>query len=264
MGARETALITGASSGIGYAFAHCFARGGFDVVLVARREQRLQALAKDLASRHHVTATVIVQDLTIPHAAEKVHRQCEDRGLVIDALINNAGSGWLAPFAMTDRATIGLMIALNVDSLTELTKQFLPGMLQRKHGWVLQVASTAAFTPGPYMAVYHATKAYVLSFSEALHHELRHSGIVVTVLCPGPTKTEFFQHAGMQRHSPHGMNADRVAQIGYDGLMKGKRVVTAGTANRGTVFIMRFLPHRLLMAAVAWVNRSGKRNHPLP
>src|SRR5438128_1555599 len=191
------ALITGASSGIGLELAKLFARDEHDVVLVARRADKLKQLAAQLGSAHNIRATVIPADLADPAAPEEIFRALRAADVELDVLVNNAGFGVTGPFLATDAAAELRMIQVNVTALTHLTKLFLPGMLGRGAGRVLNVASTAGFQPGPLMAVYYATKAYVISFSDALAEELRGTGVTVTCLCPGPTKTGFQEAAHM-------------------------------------------------------------------
>jgi short-subunit dehydrogenase len=228
-----TALITGASSGIGLELAKLFARDGYDLVLVARRREKLEALGAELGQRHGIRFRVIAADLADPAAPAEIMRQVGAASVTVDVLVNNAGFGELGAFVKTDLDTAGRMIEVNVTALTALTKLFLPGMLARRRGRILNVASTAGFAPGPLMAVYYATKAYVISLSEALAEELRGSGVSVTVLCPGPTLTEFQEVAHMQstrlfRLPGVVMSGESVAMAGYAGLMRGKRMVVPG------------------------------------
>src|SRR5436305_5383980 len=190
---RQTALITGASGGIGLELARLFAAGGYDLVLVARSAGRLEGLAGELGSRHGVAARVMAKDLAAPESPEEVFRELEAAGVAVDVLVNNAGFGTFGPFAETDLGKELEELQLNVVTLTDLTMIFLLGMLALKRGGVLNVASTAGFQPGPLMAVYYATKAYVLSFSEALAEELGGTGVTVSVHYPAPTETEFQQ-----------------------------------------------------------------------
>ena len=206
-----TALITGASSGIGEVFARELAARGADVVLVARNEGKLAELAGELASKHSVKAEVLAADLGQPGAGRALAEQVAARGLTVDVLINNAGFGFLSPLVKTDADMMSTMVALNVAALTDLTHAFLPGMVERDRGAVVNVASTAAFQPVPYMAVYGATKAYVLSFTEALWGETKGTGVRVTCLCPGATATAFFETAGEQ------------AQVGNGDDSRGRR-----------------------------------------
>src|SRR4051794_20046922 len=234
---RQTALITGASSGIGLELARLFAAGGYDLVLMARSAGRLEELAGELRSRHGVTARGMAKDLARPESPEEIFRELEAAGGAVDVLVNNAGLGTFGPFAETDLGKELEELQLNVVTLTHLTKKFLPGMLARRRGGVLNVASTAGFQPGPWMAVYYATKAYVISFSEALAAELEGKGVTISVLCPGPTATGFTARAGLEASALSSgplkvMTAAEVARAGYEGFREGKRIVIPGTMNK--------------------------------
>jgi short-subunit dehydrogenase len=247
-----TALITGASSGIGLELAKLFARDGYDLVLVARRRDKLDALGEDLRRRHGIGFRAIAADLADPAAPAEILRQLAAASVAVDVVVNNAGFGELGPFAETDLETARGMIQVNVTALTVLTKLFLPGMLARRRGRILNVASTAGFAPGPLMAVYYATKAYVISLSEALAEELRVSGVSVTVLCPGPTLTEFQAVAHMEstrlfRLPGVAMDAGAVARAGYAGLMRGKRMVVPGLFNRALPLVIRLSPRAMVV-----------------
>ena len=241
-----TALVTGASSGIGVELAKLCARDGYNLVLVARRVERLEQLGAELAGRHGVRYHAVAADLADADAPAEIVRRTDGAALAVDVLVNNAGFGAVGPFATADPDTGRRMIRVNVEALTQLTRLLLPGMLARRRGRILNVASTAGFVPGPLMAVYYATKAYVISFSEALAEELRGSGVSVTVLCPGPTRTEFQAVAGMQAarlfRLPGVMDAGDVARAGYRGLMRGKRMVVPGLMNRALPFVVRISP----------------------
>jgi short-subunit dehydrogenase len=249
---RSTALVTGASSGIGRELAKLLAEDRYDLVFVARRGKRLEELGRDLTAAFGVAAKVIVKDLANPKAPEEILAELQRSELSIDILVNSAGFGVYGPFARTDRQKELEMIQVNVVALTDLTKLLLPAMIGRRTGRILNVASTAAFQPGPLMAVYYATKAYVLSFSEALANELAGSGVTVTALCPGPTETEFQKDAGLEEtrlfQSPLLMDASSVARAGFDGMRKGKRVVIPGLGNKLLVQAERFTPRRLVTA----------------
>ncbi|HYL22529.1 MAG TPA: SDR family oxidoreductase [Gemmatimonadales bacterium] len=249
------ALITGASSGIGLELAKLFARDGHDVVLVARREAQLERLAAELADRYDVRATVIAADLADPAAPPEVARRVAAAGLDVRFLVNNAGYGLTGEFTRTDVATELRMIQVNITALTHLTKLFLPAMVAEHRGAILNVASIAGFVPGPLMAVYYATKAYVISFSEALAEETRHSGVTVTVLCPGTTRTEFQERAGFDLEAgrvrgPWVADAASVARVGYVGMLQGKRLVVPGLVNKVMVLATRLVPRRLLARAI--------------
>ncbi len=255
-----TALVTGASSGIGLELATLLARDRHELVLVARRRDRLEAIASGLREEFGVAVTVLATDLADPAAPDSIARQLTERSLPIDTLINNAGFGAHGFFAKTPPEVDAEMIRVNVMALTHLTRLLLPGMLERRRGRILNVASTAAFQPGPFMAVYYATKAYVLSFSEALANETAGTGVTVTALCPGPTVTDFQRRAGVAKtllfRGPLLMDAPTVARAGYDGMMRGKRVVIPGVANRFLVQALRITPRRLATAVARRIQES--------
>jgi len=251
----RVALITGASSGIGLELARLFARDGHDLVLVARRQDRLQALADELTDRYDVQLTVIAADLADPSAPAEIARRVAAAGLEVELLVNNAGYGLAGEFIRTDAATELRMIQVNIAALTHLSKLFLPRMVAEHQGRIMNVASTAGFVPGPLMAVYYATKAYVISFSLALAEELRQSGVTVTVLCPGATRTEFQERAGIDLdvrlfRGPWVADAASVARAGYQGMLRGKRLVVPGVFNKIMVAATR-LASRALLAKVA-------------
>jgi short-subunit dehydrogenase len=247
---RHTALVTGASAGIGEELARLLARDGYDLVLVARGADRLQALADQLGREHRVNARAVAADLSSGSAVEAVMGLLRSQRLDVEVLVNNAGYGVYGPFAEGDvEAELG-MIHLNVTALTHLTRLLLPGMIARRSGRILNVASTAAFQPGPLMAVYYASKAYVLSFSEALTNELLGTGVTVTCLCPGPTRTEFQARARMEGvrliSDRHLMAAAPVARAGYEGMLRGKTLVIPGMRNRVLAQAVRFTPRKLV------------------
>jgi short-subunit dehydrogenase len=248
------ALITGASGGLGEEFAKLCAKDGMNVVLIARDEEKLKALAKTLETSHKIKATVIPKDLSSPHAVEEIAQQLKKDPIEIDVLINNAGFGAYGLFHETDFIQEKQMLQVNIMALTELTKLLLPSMVARKRGKIMNVASTAAFQPGPLMAVYYASKAYVLSLSQALSSELSGTDVTVTCLCPGPTQTGFQKNAHMLQSrlfSLGSMRADVVALQGYRGMNAGKRLVTPGIKNKIGTFATR-LVSRKFAAAVAW------------
>jgi short-subunit dehydrogenase len=253
---KQTALITGASGGIGKELACLFARDGHNLVLVARSEGKLRELADELSSAHGVDVHVIVRDLSQPEAPEAIARELTEKGIQVDMLVNNAGFGLYGEFIRNSLEEQLNMIDLNVRSLTSLTHLLLPGMLERKRGRILNVASTASFQPGPLMAVYYATKAYVLSFSEALSNELAGTGVTVTALCPGPTVTEFASRANLNQSKlfeSGAMDVKTVARIGYRGFMAGKTLVIPGLRNRLFAFSVRLMPRRLVTSIVRQV-----------
>lgn len=253
---NDWALVTGASSGIGRELAILFAADGFNLVLVARNEARLSQLASGLRGRHRIEATVLPVDLATPNVSREVFEALRETPVSI--LVNNAGAGLYGLFAATDlRVQTGLM-QVNMNALVELTHLFLQPMRARGHGRILNVASLAAFQPGPMVNVYYASKAFVYSFSCALAEELSDSGITVTALCPGTTRTEFFARARMrmQRQWPM-MDARRVAEIGYRGLMKGKRIVIPGSVNRLASLLARLSPTGLAMKVVRRIHQQA-------
>ena len=249
----RTVLITGASSGIGYELALLFARDGFDCVLTARRADRLEALAEQLRREHKVRVTVIPADLADPDSPDRIFSALQAAGTQIDVLVNNAGFPSYGHFVELDTRIQLEELQVNVIALTHLTRLFLPGMTARHDGRILNLASTAAFEPGPLMAVYYASKAYVLSFSEALDEELSGTGVSVTTLCPGITRTGF-QARGAMEHSRlvQGRMADAasVALAGYRGVMGRKRLVIPGMANKLVPLAVRLAPRALVTRMV--------------
>jgi hypothetical protein len=247
--ARGVTLITGASAGLGAEFARqCRARGE-TVVLVARRKERLEALRSELGDSVFVHAA----DLTRSDRIEGLLRWLESEGLEIDTLINNAGFGATGKFADAPRERLLEMIDLNVRSLTDLCRIVLPGMVERRRGAILNVASTAAFQAGPYAAVYYASKAYVLSLTEALHHEAKGSGVKVSALCPGPTATEFFEVAGSpnSKLAKVAVRPEGVVAAGLRGLDRNAPIVVPGVANKVGAFGTRLMPRSALRRIVA-------------
>ena len=248
-GGRQTALITGASGGIGLELARVFAAGGYDLVLVARSTAKLEELAGELR-KHGGAVRVLAKDLAKPESPEEVFQELAAAGVAVDVLVNNAGFATYGPFVEIDLGRELEELQLNVVTLTHLTKKLLPGMLARRRGGVLNLASTAGFQPGPLMAVYYATKAYVISFSEALAEELSGTGVAVSVLCPGPTATGFQRRAGMEASKLFsGMlqvaDAAAVARAGYEGFRAGKRIVIPGLLNKVGVQSIRVSPRAL-------------------
>ena len=261
---KRTLLITGATFGIGYELAKHFARDGDQLVLVARNQARMTAVAEKLAALGAAAVIPLVKDLADPAAPEEIFQAVTEKGLEIDLLINNAGFGDSGPYLQTEWKTSAEMVQVNITSLLHLTRLFLPGMTARSSGRILNVASTAAFQPGPNMALYYATKAFVLSFSEALAEECLGTGVTVTALCPGPTATEFQVRAGTEGtgigQSKRGplkmMSAAEVAERGYRGVLAGRRVVIPGVFNRIGAWGGRHLPHRLIMKTIKHLHRK--------
>jgi short-subunit dehydrogenase len=259
---RPLALVTGASAGIGKELARVLAADGYDLALTARRTDELNALADELRQAHGVACHVFPADLADPAGPRALFDAATAAGLAVDALVNNAGFGDHGPFADADLGKLLRMIQVNVTALTELTGLFLPGMRSRGRGKVLNVGSVAGFQPGPLMAVYYATKAYVVSLSEALANELAGSGITVTCLCPGPTKSEFRSAAGMKEGKgfsvAQGMDTRAVAEAGVRGMHRGRVLVVPGFWNRLLIFTERFLPRRAVAAAVRWMQEKRR------
>src|ERR1039457_4003155 len=262
MSDRKTALITGASSGIGLALARIFAREGYNLVLVARGVDKLRQLASEVEKAHGTRSLILAVDLAELGAAAYVFDQTGRAQIVVDILVNNAGFGQYGFFAENDLEECLRQIQLNVTTLTHLTRLYLPAMIERKDGYILNVASTAAFQPGPLMAVYYATKAYVLHFSEAIANELQGTGVTVTCLCPGPTATEFQKRANIAgiRLTKYGcMDARTVAEDGYRALMAGRPAVISGFKNWLVAQSVRFAPRRLAAAVARKVQESSGR-----
>ena len=237
---KKVALVTGASAGLGVEFARQLNKRGHRLVLAARREERLRSLAQELGN-----ARAVAVDLSSASAPARLIADIEANGEVVDVLVNNAGFGLIGQFASLDPKRQREMIDLNVGTLTELCRAVAPGMIERKSGSILNVASTAAFQPGPKMAVYFATKAFVLSLSEALHEELKPYGIKVTCLCPGPTRTEFGEVAGFGGNAMFdkvAMKASEAVKAGLEGLERNKAVVVPGLVNKAGTMGTRFAP----------------------
>jgi uncharacterized protein len=248
---RKTALITGASFGIGFEFARIFAGEGYNLVLVARSADKLRQLASELEKTHGTRSLILATDLTEPGAPAYVLDQTIRADIAVEVLVNNAGFGQYGLFAENDLEECLRQIQLNVTTLTHLTRLYLPSMIERKSGRILNVASTAAFQAGPLMAVYYATKAYVLHLSEAIANELHGTGVTVTCLCPGPTATEFQERANISgiRLTKYGaMTARAVAEDGYRGLMADKPVVISGIKNWLVAQSVRLAPRQLVTA----------------
>lgn len=250
---RPVTVITGASSGIGAALARVFARNGHELALVARREERLRALADEIAATAARRPIVIVADLLEAGVAKLISDALTAQGAEPQFVVNNAGFGLVGAASALDDEEQLQMIDLNVRVLTKLSLAFVDSLV-RHHGGLLNVGSMAGFLPGPGMAVYYATKAYVLSFSEALHSELRPRGIRVSVLCPGPVPTEFADRAGLSKRAigPSFLiqSADHVAEAGYRGLMDGRRTIVPGAINKLITFLIRVTPRGLILSFV--------------
>jgi short-subunit dehydrogenase len=251
------ALITGASVGLGRELAQLYAADRRDVILVARSEDKLRALAAQLSTEHGVRAEVLAADLAQPGAARRVFEEVERRGLLVDDLVNNAGLGACGAFWELEEQREVDQIQVNVTALVHLTRLFLPGMVQRRRGRVLNIASTAGFQPGPYMATYYATKAFVVSFSEAIAHELRDTGVRVTCHCPGATATEFARTAGNDKtllFKAGVADARVVARHAYRAVGRGSLLAIPGVVNWLGAFSVRFAPRAVTRWLAARVN----------
>jgi hypothetical protein len=245
---NETVLITGASSGIGLELAKCFAADGCRLVLVARNTEALQSLAAELQQTHKIETLVLTADLSLSETPARIFKELQGRGIMVDVLVNNAGFGALGAFAELPLKRQLEMLQVNITALTELTGLFLSGMIQRRRGGILNVSSVAGFEPGPGMAIYHSTKAYVLSFTEALAEELIGTNVVVTALCPGPTATNFgdvsnFQKERRLKKIPK-MSAEKVAQYGHHAFRKSRVLAVPGLSNHLLVLLVKILPRR--------------------
>lgn len=256
-------LITGASSGIGYELASIMAKNGHSLILVARSNDKLSTLKTEIEKNYKVQVEVICVDLSLPNSAQKLFQTVQEKKLKVDCLINNAGVGDYGPFINADLTRLQSMIQLNITTLTNLTKLFLPQMIENKFGQIMNVASTASFQPGPLMAVYYATKAYVLSFSEALHEELRTTGVTITALCPGPTESGF-QEAAQINNKIALLNqmkiptSKEVAEYGYQAMMRGQVVAVQGFANKIASTSVRFFPRSIVRKLVMKLQETKK------
>jgi short-subunit dehydrogenase len=255
-------LITGGSSGIGYALAERFASAGHALILVARDLQRLEQAAAALRAKTGAAIETVACDLSGPDSPRALYQRLEQAGRPVDILVNNAGFGVLGHFADADPDVQRRMVQLNVAALTDLTRLFLAPMVARRRGGILNVASTAAFQPGPLLPVYYASKAYVVSFSQALARELKGSGVAVTVLCPGPTKTDFQARAGMAETNlmrTGRMDAASVAEAGFRGLTHGATMMIPGFGNRLLATLARWLPPRLVTEIVWTLHQRSRK-----
>jgi short-subunit dehydrogenase len=256
-------LITGASSGIGLELAKVFAKNGHNLVLVARSETTLNALKQEIEKDFEVEVKILIKDLKYYSTPEEIYREVTNAGIHINILVNNAGFGTFGNFAETDLESELEMIQVNITALTHLTKLFLKDMLEQESGRILNVASTAAFQPGPLMAVYYATKAYVLSFSEAIAEELKDTKIRVTTLCPGPTKTNFATNANISENKlfgPNIPNGKEVAEYAYKALVNEKRIAIHGFKNKLLVHGTKLAPRKVVTKMVRKMqeNRGSK------
>jgi uncharacterized protein len=252
----QTVLITGASGGIGYELAKLFARDHHNLVLVARSADKLAQVSTELQTQG-VTVKTIALDLAATPAPKFLFDQLQSAEIAVDILINNAGYGSFGDFAQMPQEEVLGQIRLNITALTQLTRLFLPPMIQRRSGRIMNVASTAGFQPGPLMAVYYATKAYVISFSEAIANELHNTGVTVTCFCPGATHTGFAQRAGTEKSRLFkqlgAMSAEKVALDGYRALMEGRTLAISGVHNWLVAQSTRFAPRKMVTAVSRWV-----------
>ncbi len=257
----NSVLVTGASSGIGYELAKIYAKNGHNLVLTARREENLENIRKELEN-YSVKIETIVLDLSKEGSAKKLYENVKEKGIVIDTLINNAGFGLYGNFIETDVAKEVEMIDLNIKSLVILTKLFLKDMIAINKGEILNVASIAAFQPGPLMSVYYASKSFVLSFSEAVRNEIRKTNVNISVLCPGPTATEFEKSANLEKSTLFTkikvMSPEKVALIGYKGLQKKKPLIITGKINSTLIFLNRFVPREVVVNIARKLQESKK------
>lgn len=253
---NKTALITGSTSGLGFEFVKLFASNSYNLVIVARNQGKLNEIKDTFKG---IKVTPIVKDLSLPGAAKEVYDEIEKQNIAIDVLVNNAGFGLLGNFTDLDVEKQNEMIQLNVTALTELTYFILGDMKKRNSGKILNVASTAAFQPGPFMAVYYATKAFVLSFSEALVEEVSDFNISVTTLCPGATKTNFGALAKVENTKmfKRAMDSETVAKIGFNALMRGKRVIITGQLNKFGALSAKFLPRSVATKVAKYVAKEN-------
>jgi uncharacterized protein len=255
---HKTALITGASSGIGKGLATEFAKDGYNVVLAARRIGKMQVLADSLQKQYNIIATVIAADLETDAGAAQLHADVKARGITLSALANNAGYGAFGEFRQSELKSELAMMQLNMNTVVVLSKLFMPDLLATK-GKIINTASTAAFQPGPYMAVYYATKAFVLSFSEAIACELEGTGVTVTALCPGPTASGFQDKADMGESAlvkgKKLPTSDEVAAAGYKAMQRGQRVYIPGTMNWLMAQSPRFTPRSVVTSLVKLMSK---------
>jgi uncharacterized protein len=255
----RTALITGASEGIGYELVKLFAKDGYDCVLAARNKKKMDQLAAEVEKSFGIKTRVIAKDLSLPKSAQEIFDELNAAGVPIDVLINNAGLGLCGDFAKSDMDMNMHLLQVNMLSLTKLTWLFLPGMIKRKYGKIMNVGSIASYAPSPNFALYNASKAYVLFFSEALREELKGTGVTVTCLCPGATDTQWQERAGAKEirlNKVRIVGPQPVAQAGYKGMMKGKRVVVPGLDNKFTVLSAKLAPRALTLKVARFLTQK--------
>jgi short-subunit dehydrogenase len=259
MTTKHTALITGASGGIGYELANLFAKNGHDLVLVARNADKLKEIAEDLQVKYRNTVHIVPMNLSNADTPNELYYYLERNSIQVAYLVNNAGFGTHGKFSEIELQEQLDLVQLNITTLTHLSRLFIPGMLKRKYGGILNIASTAAFQPGPLMATYYASKSYVLFLSEALASEMKGTGVWVTALCPGPTATGFQQRAGIEKttlvkKTGMMMDVEKVAKIGYHGFMKKKSLIIPGVVNRVFAQGIRFSPRKLTREIVKFLH----------
>ncbi|MCB0363773.1 MAG: SDR family oxidoreductase [Bdellovibrionaceae bacterium] len=258
-------LVTGASGGIGLDMAEMFAEKGHNLILVARSEDKLKALAGTLKEKYKIEAEVIPCDLGVPRGAEALYKATQDKGFKVQVLVNNAGFGEMAPFAKMSAGRVKQMVQLNIATLVDLCHLYLQGMEEFEKGaGILNVASTAAFQPGPEMSLYYATKAFVLSFSEGLHEEMKPKGIHVSALCPGPTRTQFMAEAGIEDGAmfklPIVLDSKPVARAGVNGFLRNKAIVVPGFGNRSLIFSLRLTPRSWVRCMVKSLHKTAVKS----
>lgn len=253
-------LITGASGGLGLELAKIFSREGHNLVLLARRHEKLESLAKELEENYKIKTKVIAKDLCLVNASQEVYDYCQRENIHIDILVNNAGFGDFGPYAESDWTKQANMVQLNITALMHLTHLFLPPMLERKEGKILNLASVAAFQPGPLMSIYYASKAFVLSFTEALSVETKGTGVTVTALCPGPTESDFMTVADLEESglfkNLRVASAQTVCEYGYRQMQKGKVIAIPGLLNKILVLTAKFSPRALVRLIVLEIQKA--------
>lgn len=246
-------MITGASGGIGRQLAYHFAEDGYSLVLVARSKEKLEELKKELENNYSISVLISIKDLSKQKEALKLYDEIKQQRITVQFLVNNTGFGLYGAFIETSWAEEADMIDLNIKTLTYLTKLFLPEMVERNEGRILNIASVASFLPGPLLAVYYATKAYVLSFTEALENELKDTNITISALCPGPTKTGFSDRANLSSSKlfeSGALHVEDVAKVGYEQFMRGKTIIILGAKFKVATMLPRFFPRKLITKVV--------------
>ena len=259
---RAWAIITGGSSGIGRALAFQFAAGGFNLFLTARNEAALRAVAAQCSSKHGIETEIIAADLSRMESVDNIISALTSKARVYEVLVNNAGFGIHGDFASSDIDRNVELVQVQVTSMLRITRTVLPGMIARRNGRILNVASVYSFSPVPFQSVYAACKAFLLSFSSSLENELQGTGVTVTVYCPGVTQTEFRERAGIsQRRQSAGMTAEEAAQIAYVETLRGKHIVVPGFVNRLYVFLAQHLPQSTVPSMIRFINRQRGQSH---